>query len=123
MSQRLKRIKCRGKPKASCLAATQILSLAVLKTPSFRSWAWLASYLDEEEAGGGGRVVVDVHGDQHAGDHDERDQQDAEDEADVQGLVRAWDPVHGAVGRHHWRTNGNTDNQRSWQQERVTQNR
>lgn len=65
-------------------------------------------------------MVVDVHGDQHAGDHDERDQQDAEDEADVQGLVRAWDPVHGAVGRHHWRTKGNTDNQRSWQQERVT---
>lgn len=48
--------------------------------------------------------MVDVHSDQHAGDHDERDQQDAEDEADVQGLVRARDPIYGAVGWHHWGT-------------------
>lgn len=44
----------------------------------------VSSYLNEEETGCGGRVVVDVHGDQDAGDHDEHDQEDAEDQADVQ---------------------------------------
>lgn len=66
------------------------------------------TYLYEEEAGSRGRVVVDVHGDQHAGDQDERDQQDAQDEADVEGFVRAGDPVHGAVGWHHWAKNKRT---------------
>lgn len=42
------------------------------------------SHLDEEEAGRRRRMVVDVHGDQHAGGDDERHQEDAEDQPDVQ---------------------------------------
>lgn len=62
----------------------------------------VSTHLDEEEAGRGGRVMVDVHGDQHAGNHDEHHQEDAENQTGVQ-RVRAWLPVYGAVCRQHWR--------------------
>lgn len=60
----------------------------------------VSSYLNEEETGCRGRVVVDVHGDQDASNYDEHDQEDAEDQADVQ-RVWAWDSVHSTVCRHH----------------------
>ena len=62
------------------------------------------AHLDEEEAGGRGGVVVDVDGDQNAGDHDEHHQEDAEDEAGVQ-RVCAGGPVDGAICWHYWKTN------------------
>lgn len=43
----------------------------------------VSAHLDEEEAGCRGGVMVDVDGDQHAGNHDEHHQQDAEDQAGV----------------------------------------
>lgn len=104
MSRRLKQMKYTEE--ASRLVAAAAAAAATVRLAPSK----MSSHLYEEETGRGRRVVVDVHGDQHAGHHDERDQQDAQDEADVQRLVRAGDPIHGAVGRHHWRTTtrGNT---------------
>lgn len=58
------------------------------------------AHLYEEEAGCGGRVVVHVNGDQHAGNHDEHHQQDAQDQTGVQRM-RARHPVDGAVSWHY----------------------
>lgn len=63
----------------------------------------VSAHLDEEEAGCRGGVMVDVDGDQHAGNHDEHHQQDAEDQAGVE-RVCAWHPAHGAVCWYHRRT-------------------
>lgn len=52
-------------------------------------------------------MVVDVNGDQHAGGDDERHQEDAEDQPDVQRVCTRH-PVHGAVRRHHWNTHKHT---------------
>lgn len=65
---------------------------------------WLISHLDKEEAGRRGRVVVDVNRDQHSGGDDERHQEDAKDQTDVQRVCAR----HGAVRRHHWKTRTRT---------------
>lgn len=73
----------------------------VTRTPAKlhgRPPAWAS--LNEEEAGCRGRVMVDVHGDQHPGNHDEHHQEDAEDQTDVQ-RVCTWHPVHSTVCRHY----------------------
>lgn len=63
----------------------------------------VSTHLNKEEAGCRGWVMVDVHCGQHAGNHDERHQEDAEDQTNVQ-RVCSWHPVNSAVSRHHWKT-------------------
>lgn len=67
------------------------------------SQAHAFAHLDEEQAGCRGRVMVDVDGDQHACDHDEHHQQDAQDQTGVK-RVCSWHSVYSAVSRHHCKT-------------------
>lgn len=47
------------------------------------SYGVVTTYLDKEEAGSRGGVMVDIDGDQHTSNHDEHHQQDTEDQTSV----------------------------------------
>lgn len=58
------------------------------------------AHLDEEEAGSGSGVMVDVDSDQHTSNHDEHHQEDTEDQTSVQ-RVGTWHPSHITLCWHH----------------------